>query len=210
MKEQLAELLPLVFRRARVMKILLKACDAGPCDGGCRIVADALRQLLPRSDLVRLVSNHGTEHYGVQSAAFDQWIFDGTGGYADSQEWIRTFTRLELTAPRQLTMEHGDDEGCTVPRDSAASHLLFLQLHNEVRALVVVNNRMLNHARPKDITDAVYDALAQAPDEMVHIIDAYQSQCGLDLVRMFRSFVAKRRLRRSISFKKHLQEWKQP
>ncbi len=69
-------------------------------------------------------------------------------------------------------------------------------------------------ARLIELQAAVYDAVAQAPRDVYDIVAAgWRLQRAPDpssVVRMFRSFVAKCRLRRSVSFEQHLKEWHAP
>ena len=72
---------------------LVKRIDSGHNDGGCLLVAQALKAILPGSHVVTMV-NAGDrepgmpEHYGVR---WQDWYFDGNGGFPSVIAWINHF-----------------------------------------------------------------------------------------------------------------------
>jgi hypothetical protein len=79
------------FFKGKGLSWLIKQIDAGACDGGCLLVANALVKMLPGSSIVTM--RRGTfpgitEHYGI---LWQGWYFDGMGGFPNSEEWCVAF-----------------------------------------------------------------------------------------------------------------------
>ena len=104
------------------------ATNCGAFDGGCLIVAKALRLLFVDSELIRLCSERGidrttqTEHYGI--ALPDGRVIDGSGIATDSDAWIERFSREE-SIPFALSTEDGYDEEAGFLEDPRTEMAIF-------------------------------------------------------------------------------------
>lgn len=85
------------FRHNAVMEVLLDAVDSGPFDGGCLIVAKALRRIMPECKLCTVLRRAGeaeiADHYVLLCP--DGGVMDADGWARDSMTFIRRFMRNE-------------------------------------------------------------------------------------------------------------------
>lgn len=113
------------FQDDRAWKILVEdSCvKAGPFDGGCLVVANAILQAAGHGALVRIASDlNGAEHYG---AAVDGLVYDGAGGHASPDAWLTHLVQHELVSGRRLTYAEGLDAAATeIVADPAAERAL--------------------------------------------------------------------------------------
>lgn len=93
--EGLSAAIAQVSRTQQFWKLMLEEsrAEAGPFDGGCLIVAQALIQAAGRGELVRVASElNPAEHYG---ARIDGVVYDFNGAAASEQEWVERFVSTE-------------------------------------------------------------------------------------------------------------------
>lgn len=105
-------------RNNAALKILLNSkAKSGPFDGGCLVFAEALKHKIG-GDLVRIVSEGITQHYGLQKGLT---IYDGEGAHPNPKTWLEDFVQRERISSPSLTIEHGLDLFSEIPRDPKAS-----------------------------------------------------------------------------------------
>ena len=114
------------FSQYEVMDILINApmVRTGPLDGGCRILARALRLIEPSGKVVTLEGKTDdgwqAEHYGFQ---LDKAVIDAYGYSKNIHTWAKRFIRLENCKflSRVVESESSSDE---VPADIYTEQLL--------------------------------------------------------------------------------------
>ena len=130
-------------RGNRIAGILIGApgIEAGPFDGGCRVLARALLLLVPggrvvtiegqvaaRSQPHRLVWQ--AEHYGFEFPGGG--VVDGDGYAATRGEWMRRFVRNELVN-RPVRVVAGETPSQEVPTDARVERRLALEIRRHLK-----------------------------------------------------------------------------
>ena len=92
-------------------------------DGGCRIVARALKQIIPDGRIVTMVSRSvhlgsiwSPTHYGFRLPG-DTGVIDGRGRASSARAWIRRFKTAELLIGREFKVVEKEMPG-TAPKDT--------------------------------------------------------------------------------------------
>jgi len=123
------------FKKDAVASILINAgpIQSGPLDGGCRVLARALKRIEPKGKIITIEGQikDGTwqaEHYGFE---LDGGMIDGDG-YASSREtWAKRFAKNEsLDRPYRIT--EGEVQSEDVPQDAPTEKKLAAALENEM------------------------------------------------------------------------------
>ncbi len=92
--------------------------QSGPFDGGCLIMAKAIRRANGGGELVRIKSDaNEAEHYGTM---IDGKIYDADGAHASPEEWIKNFADHENVSDRKLDFATGLVENGEIPDDPRA------------------------------------------------------------------------------------------
>jgi len=130
--EDLPKALRRVFRGQSLWRALaaVGTQGCGPFDGGCLISAKAMIAAVGHGDLVRIVRDDQTQHYGARIAGA---YFDFDGPADTAEQWIQRFAKnehLEVTGlgfAEGEGQEHGEipDE----PAISTAIAALLLKAH---------------------------------------------------------------------------------
>ncbi len=78
-----------------VMGLFLDYMDSGPLDGGCLVLAHALKNLHPRGEVVHLenAETGAVEHYGLMLPNGE--VLDGDGRHRDDKAWMEHFAEVE-------------------------------------------------------------------------------------------------------------------
>lgn len=104
-------------------QLLCDACGAGPCDGGCLIVAKALQYAFASGAIIHLESpvlGGQIEHYGLVLP--HGTVLDGEGIFADDLSWARAYESTWRRGP--LIVGFGVPGHSEVPDDPRASREL--------------------------------------------------------------------------------------
>ena len=131
----LGEKVKQAFKKDSIASILIDAgpIQSGPLDGGCRVLARALKRIEPSGKIITIEGKlkDGTwqaEHYGFE---LDGGMIDGDG-YAPSREsWANRFAENErLDRPYRIT--EGEVESADVPQDAPTEKKLAAELEKEL------------------------------------------------------------------------------
>ena len=123
------------FKKDAVASILLDSgpVQSGPLDGGCRVLARALKRIEPTGKIITIEGQlaDGTwqaEHYGLE---LDGGMIDGDG-YAPSREaWAQRFAKNEsLDRPYRIT--EGEVQSEDIPQDVPTEKKLAAALGKEL------------------------------------------------------------------------------
>ena len=123
------------FKKDAVASILQNSgpIQSGPLDGGCRVLARALKRIEPTGKIITIEGQleDGTwqaEHYGLE---LDGGMIDGDG-YAPSREsWARRFAKNEsLDRPYRIT--EGEVQSEDIPQDAPTEKKLAAALEKEL------------------------------------------------------------------------------
>ena len=111
------------FRNSAIASITINAPEIGSgwLDGGCRILARALKIIEPSGNIVTIVRHYegewNADHYGYEFS--DGGIVDGEGFVSDKNAWLERFIRLEMLnntgEMKVVDGEVGSDEIPTIP-----------------------------------------------------------------------------------------------
>lgn len=121
------------FKKDHIIGILLDSdvIGAGPCDGGCRVLAKALTFVEPEGKIVTMEHQVRGEwyptHYGYEFR--DGGIVDGNGYYANRNSWMRKFIKDEVAPFARTPVEphrvsEGELDSDEVPEDPSAARAL--------------------------------------------------------------------------------------
>ncbi|MFZ4436834.1 MAG: JAB domain-containing protein [Syntrophales bacterium] len=122
------------FRKDEVVSILTDAgpIQSGPLDGGCRVLARALKRIEPTGKIITIEGQleDGTwqaEHYGLE---LEGGMIDGNGYAASREEWAKDFAMNEsLDIPYRIT--EGEVQSEDIPQDAPTEKKLAAALEKE-------------------------------------------------------------------------------
>jgi N12 class adenine-specific DNA methylase len=123
------------FKKDAVASILLDSgpIQSGPLDGGCRVLARALKRIEPSGKIITIEGQlkDGTwqaEHYGFE---LDGGMIDGDGYAASREAWAKRFANNEsLDRPYRIT--EGEVQSEDVPQDAPTEKKLAAALEQEL------------------------------------------------------------------------------
>jgi hypothetical protein len=90
----LGDQLELFFDTNTIMTLLVDTLGCGPTDGGCLVVAEALKKVFMHGQLVHIHIGGTVQHYGLLT---EEGIWDADGRWADPAAWMENLEYTELT-----------------------------------------------------------------------------------------------------------------